>query len=479
MDFYIKEVAVTDLFDEGNNYKIEFIEGCNCIFGGNGTGKTTLINLIVNTLSVEVESLSKTPFTSLNIYLANTGMKRKSKFITVTRSINNDNSTLKYGITQIKYELAGVTDPTIFRIHPAGIGYDNRIDAKYGEQMSQLRKSITTKIDLTHVPLTRFQDSDSISSRTDNDEIIHFALRGKKISNEEITEILDPSIRMLTSLQKQFILQANENRKKVNGKLDVLKSTIIEKTMIDDSLIKQVSKAFNKISQLVQSEPEEINIPGYIEKLKDAGISVPDAKISEHFKTWQKLHSDLHKDFKNLREVENDGAASTKKKSEANQKYSTSYFSLFVMTHFHDRFMSIVKEVESMQNAKELLTKSFRDYEDEINDYFKDKKKFKLTEDGHFKIDSFMSKKRILSFNDLSSGEKHILMILGRAALSSDLGTVFVADEPELSLHLDWQRKILPSIIKLSPKSQIIVATHSPSITAKNAHDINLDDCRK
>ena len=102
------------------------------------------------------------------------------------------------------------------------------------------------------------------------------------------------------------------------------------------------------------------------------------------------------------------------------------------------------------------------------------KKEFILSEEGRFFVSSGTREVRL---SDLSSGEKHILSILGKAALSSAEGAVFVADEPELSLHLDWQRMILPSIIKLSPKSQIIVATHSPSIHAKGATEIDLEDC--
>jgi predicted ATPase len=144
------------------------------------------------------------------------------------------------------------------------------------------------------------------------------------------------------------------------------------------------------------------------------------------------------------------------------------------MSHFHDRFLSVVKDVEVMQDEKTELTKSFKDYELEINKYLSGKKTFKLSADGRFYINSG---KRDIKLSELSSGEKHIISILGKAALSSNGGAVFVADEPELSLHLDWQRMILPSIIKLSPMSQIIVATHSPSIHAKGATEIDLEEC--
>jgi predicted ATP-binding protein involved in virulence len=41
---------------------------------------------------------------------------------------------------------------------------------------------------------------------------------------------------------------------------------------------------------------------------------------------------------------------------------------------------------------------------------------------------------------------------------------IFIIDEPELSLHLAWQEIFVDSISKASPKTQFILATHSPTI---------------
>ncbi|WP_164667189.1 AAA family ATPase, partial [Pseudomonas viridiflava] len=40
--------------------------------------------------------------------------------------------------------------------------------------------------------------------------------------------------------------------------------------------------------------------------------------------------------------------------------------------------------------------------------------------------------------------------------------SVFLMDEPESSLHVEWQRMLFPALMKLAPNSQFIVATHSP-----------------
>ena len=41
---------------------------------------------------------------------------------------------------------------------------------------------------------------------------------------------------------------------------------------------------------------------------------------------------------------------------------------------------------------------------------------------------------------------------------------VFIVDEPELSLHIDWQEKFVDAIQKANPNVQLILATHSPAI---------------
>ena len=41
---------------------------------------------------------------------------------------------------------------------------------------------------------------------------------------------------------------------------------------------------------------------------------------------------------------------------------------------------------------------------------------------------------------------------------------IFVADEPELSLHLRWQTKFIKQLHEINPNIQLIFATHSPEL---------------
>jgi len=73
------------------------------------------------------------------------------------------------------------------------------------------------------------------------------------------------------------------------------------------------------------------------------------------------------------------------------------------------------------------------------------------------------SAKRKIPLDSLSSGEKQMISLFARLYLYP-LKKIVLIDEPELSLSIDWQRKILPDILKSPSCSQIIAITHSPFV---------------
>ncbi len=65
----------------------------------------------------------------------------------------------------------------------------------------------------------------------------------------------------------------------------------------------------------------------------------------------------------------------------------------------------------------------------------------------------------------LSAGEQQMLSFLCYNAFYED--SVIFIDEPELSLHADWQRRLFPNLMKQQSSNQFVVATHSPFIYSK------------
>ena len=64
----------------------------------------------------------------------------------------------------------------------------------------------------------------------------------------------------------------------------------------------------------------------------------------------------------------------------------------------------------------------------------------------------------------LSSGEKQMLAILLTVLIEDQQPYVLFMDEPEVSLHIDWQQKLIDMILSLNPSVQIILTTHSPAV---------------
>ena len=73
--------------------------------------------------------------------------------------------------------------------------------------------------------------------------------------------------------------------------------------------------------------------------------------------------------------------------------------------------------------------------------------------------------KEAIESNKLSAGEQQLLSFLCYNIFSEN-AAIFI-DEPELSLHVDWQRLLLPALLEQGTGNQFFIATHSPFIYAK------------
>lgn len=64
----------------------------------------------------------------------------------------------------------------------------------------------------------------------------------------------------------------------------------------------------------------------------------------------------------------------------------------------------------------------------------------------------------------LSSGEKQMLIILLTVLVQNREPYVLLMDEPEISLHIEWQQSLIGLVLDLNPQIQIILSTHSPAV---------------
>ena len=66
--------------------------------------------------------------------------------------------------------------------------------------------------------------------------------------------------------------------------------------------------------------------------------------------------------------------------------------------------------------------------------------------------------------DQLSSGEKQMLAILLTVLVEDNQPYVLFMDEPEVSLHIEWQKRLIDLCVELNPNVQIILTTHSPAV---------------
>ena len=100
-------------------------------------------------------------------------------------------------------------------------------------------------------------------------------------------------------------------------------------------------------------------------------------------------------------------------------------------------------------------------FQDLIDDLFQEtgKKIIRKSNEIQFEQDG-----DILTPYQLSSGEKQMLVILLTVLVQDNLHCTLFMDEPEISLHVEWQQRLISLIRCLNPNVQIILTTHSPAI---------------
>ena len=116
------------------------------------------------------------------------------------------------------------------------------------------------------------------------------------------------------------------------------------------------------------------------------------------------------------------------------------------------------EEQRSLAPSLSLPPRKFQDMIDELFSYT-----HKTIDRKSNDIVFYQNGERLLPYK-LSSGEKQMLVILLTVLVRDDDHCVLFMDEPEASLHIEWQQKLIGMIRNLNPNVQLILTTHSPAV---------------
>jgi predicted ATPase len=127
--------------------------------------------------------------------------------------------------------------------------------------------------------------------------------------------------------------------------------------------------------------------------------------------------------------------------------------------------------LESRAEQRELVVERLLRFEKIVNGFLLDKKVSVYARDG---LTIRSSDGTQIRERHLSSGERHLLYLMVAALTTERRGTVIAIDEPELSMHIAWQRKLISELTACASNAspQFIFATHSPEVIANFRDDL-------
>lgn len=118
------------------------------------------------------------------------------------------------------------------------------------------------------------------------------------------------------------------------------------------------------------------------------------------------------------------------------------------------------QDPKAHDKVKELAEKKTH-FQDIVDDLFHETGKTIKRDQNELYFDSYGE---TISCYKLSSGEKQILIILLTVLVQDSRPFVLFMDEPEVSLHVEWQQRLLELVTDLNPNAQVILTTHSPAV---------------
>jgi predicted ATP-dependent endonuclease of OLD family len=133
-----------------------------------------------------------------------------------------------------------------------------------------------------------------------------------------------------------------------------------------------------------------------------------------------------------------------------------------------DRVTDLIEIIDTHKSKMDKVFAPITMFLDSVNSFYKDTGK-ELTLDSVGQLGIKRPDGKTAPIEALSSGERQLLIIFAHLIFNEygSRSNIFIIDEPELSLHLIWQEQFVEKAIKVSPSTQLILATHSPEIVGE------------
>jgi predicted ATPase len=439
----VKHIKVVKLFGKySHEVPLSEEDRVTIIHGPNGVGKTVLFRLVAALLSGNIFELLKVPFDKFEVTLSD------GSVLGILRSAYSE----KRRKTSDKQK---EDDPLIASFYLLRDGKEvNRLPITFSQGDS---RRLTGRIE-REMPWVRQIDEDRfIDRRTDEvfgigDLPMYYVKYANEMGNQRslfptaewLSDISDrvnvhlvETQRLLSVLQRPPREWEPVRQRSSSQYIETVKSYAKDL----QSRISQTLTLYAKQSQsLDQSFPQRL--------LKSPYIALP----VDSLKTRMKELEDYRKPLKRMGLIAEDSTypfdVRELEKLDATQRT--------VMTLY-------VEDTESKLGVLDDLARRIGILIENINNKFANKSILIDREKG---LIARTDDNKILELDALSSGEQHELVLLYDLLFRVKPNTLVLIDEPELSLHVTWQKSFLPDLIKVVEATgcDVLLATHSPFI---------------
>ncbi|NES01846.1 MAG: AAA family ATPase [Okeania sp. SIO2F4] len=446
MSVYIKHLeakGIYGIFD----INLDFHQGVNVLFAKNGKGKTTLLHIIANLLNEDYERFAFIDFDYINLRMSDKNqVELKNNRNDEEIILSLDGVETKKIIFKRTKEINTKLFPIISEVASTVADLCNNIpDKSLEEQSITAALSAAAKVPINYNILNQSSEQKLITAA-------YFPAFRSMIEAWASTEEKSGKLRDASDEKKQQ--QKTNFARQIFGEFVPLLNypSVIE---IEQALNKEISQAFYQLNQAQQ---------------KYLGNILP-----QIFNTLSK----------NSKPVEEDSNSILEEIKQLNNELK--FQMLEDLRTAVESFQADEKSKETA--AKILITyrEALQKISDEQKTYFQNIEKYLAA------VNSFLDSKEIeiifknlpilgINFQNgmpaipgiskaLSSGERQILTMIYAASQMSEQNIVLI-DEPEISLHVDWQRKLLEKISQQLGEKQIIACTHSPVVGADYEDEI-------
>lgn len=406
--------------------KVNF-SSCNIsvIYGENGCGKTTILRLINAFLSQDDIVLSQEKVLRISMKFKENG---------VEKTVNVEKKEKK---EKIKDEEGNF-------IEQVSIYYD----------WNEYRQSKLIKISSILFGVNRgITNSSNITEDEIYDSVLRSRYREKFRNSNEL-------MMFCHMLSRNINMNRRRRRgRKISSSLD-LSAPILNIDSVSMDVIEELLVERYKMAKMVSNEKVQ---KALFDTLADACDSLDIIDISE-----EEYHKLLLKNKDRLILALSSGSINTL--SERIVKILTDVNEQEVMTGNSESplLKKLIVNMSTELNKESEYIQAINRLKEVFNDYIGPEKYLQITEENVSVRFSASEESHKIGF--LSSGERHLLVLLTIFVIEGNNRQLFMIDEPEISLNMVWQRKLLPLLSELAPKAEIIVASHSPSVARENSN---------